>query len=94
MQLDNKAIGEIIEINEKSAVIALGGLMTTVKTDRLTKVSNSAAKKIAQNKPQRSSSPYLENISQKRKMCIRDRYRIGTHNSQIRFSANSFMINS
>lgn len=66
VQLDNKAIGEIIEINEKSAVIALGGLMTTVKTDRLTKVSNSAAKKIAQNKPQRSSSPYLENISQKR----------------------------
>lgn len=66
VQLDNKAIGEIIEINEKSAVIALGGLMTTVKTERLTKVSNSSAKKIAQNKPQRSSSPYLENISQKR----------------------------
>ncbi len=66
VQLDNKAIGEIIEINEKSAVIALGGLMTTVKTERLTKVSNSMAKKAAQNKPQRSTSSYLENISQKR----------------------------
>lgn len=34
MQLDNKAVGEIIEINEKNAVIALGGLMTTVKVER------------------------------------------------------------
>ena len=66
VQLDNKTIGEIIEINEKSAVIALGGLITTVKTERLTKVSNSMAKKVVQNKPQRSSSSYLENISQKR----------------------------
>lgn len=66
VQLDNKAIGEIIEVNEKSAVIALGGLMTNVKTERLTKVSNSMAKKSVQNKPQRSSSSYLENISQKR----------------------------
>ena len=66
VQLDNKTIGEIIEINEKSAVIALGGLMTTVKTERLTKVSNSMAKKAVQNKPQHSTSSYLENISQKR----------------------------
>ena len=66
VQLDNKAIGEIIEINDKSAVIALGGLMTTVKTERLTKVSNSVAKKIAQSKPRQSTSSYLENISQKR----------------------------
>ena len=66
VQLDNKAIGEIIELNEKSAVIALGGLMTNVKIERLTKVSSSMAKKAMQNKPQRSSSPYLENISQKR----------------------------
>lgn len=66
VQLDNKAIGEIIEINEKSAVVALGGLMTNVKTERLTKVSNSMAKKAMQNKPQRGASSYLENISQKR----------------------------
>ena len=66
VQLDNKAIGEIIEINDKSAVIALGGLMTTVKTERLTKVSNSVAKKIAQSKPRQSTTSYLENISQKR----------------------------
>ncbi len=40
--------------------------MTTVKIERLTKVSNSAAKKITQNKPQRSVSNYMENLSQKR----------------------------
>ena len=66
MQLDNKAVGEIIEINEKNAVIALGGLMTTVKVERLSKISNSAAKKITQNRTPRPSSNYLENISQKR----------------------------
>lgn len=56
MQLDNKAVGEIIEINEKNAVIALGGLMTTVKVERLSKISNSAAKKITQNRTPRPSS--------------------------------------
>lgn len=66
VQLDNKAVGEIIEMNDKSAVIALGGLMTNVKIERLTKISNSAAKKITQNKTPRPSSSYLENISQKR----------------------------
>lgn len=66
VQLDNKAVGEIIEINEKNAVIALGGLMTTVKVERLSKISNSAAKKITQNRMPRPSSNYLENISQKR----------------------------
>ena len=66
VQLDNKAVGEIIEINEKNAVIALGGLMTTVKVERLSKISNSAAKKITQNRTPRPSSNYLENISQKR----------------------------
>ena len=63
VQLDNKAVGEIIEINEKNAVIALGGLMTTVKVERLSKISNSAAKKITQNRMPRPSSNYLENIS-------------------------------
>lgn len=66
VQLDNKTVGEIIEINEKNAVIALGGLMTTVKVERLSKISNSAAKKITQNRIPRPSSNYLENISQKR----------------------------
>lgn len=66
VQVDDKAIGEIIEINEKNAVLTLGDLMTTVKVERLTKVSNSLAKKIKQNTPQRSSSNYMENLSQKR----------------------------
>ena len=66
VQLDNKTVGEIIEINEKNAVIALGSLMTSVKVERLSKISNSAAKKITQNRTPRPSSNYLENISQKR----------------------------
>ena len=66
VQLDNKAIGEIIEISEKSVVIALGELITTVKPERLTKLSAGQAKKISQSKPQHSYSNYLENISQKR----------------------------
>lgn len=59
-------MGEIIEVNEKTAVVALGALLTTVKLERLTKLSGSQAKKIKQNKPQTGYSNYLENISQKR----------------------------
>lgn len=66
VQLDNKTIGEILEINERNAVVALGGLMTTVKTERLTKISNSTAKKMTQNSVSRPVSTYMENMSQKR----------------------------
>lgn len=66
VQLDNKAIGEIVEINEKNAVIALGELITTVKPERLTRLSENQAKKISQSKPQTAYSNYFENISIKR----------------------------
>lgn len=64
--LDNRTVGEIIEINGKNAIIALGGLLTTVKVERIARISENQAKKIKQDKPRNSYSNYLENISQKR----------------------------
>lgn len=64
--LSNKNIGEIIEINDKNAVVALGNLMTTVKVALLHKISGNEAKKIRQNQPQNSYSNFRENMSQKR----------------------------
>lgn len=66
VSLPNKTIGEIIELNDKNAVVALGSLMTTVKTSLLKKVSASQAKKISRNNPVISQSNLRENISQKR----------------------------
>ncbi len=66
VKINDNTVGEIIEVNEKTAVVALGALLTTVKLERLTKLSGSQAKKIKQNKPQTGYSNYLENISQKR----------------------------
>ena len=66
VKVDGKTIGEILEINGKNAVVALGSLRSVVKTERLTKISNSQARKISQSQPQVQTSNYLENISKKR----------------------------
>ena len=66
VRLTNGAIGEILEINGKSALIALGNLSTTVKTDQLEKASATQAKKAARPQPQASYSNIQENISRKR----------------------------
>lgn len=66
VSLPNKTIGEIIELNDKNAVVALGNLMTTVKVSQLKKVSANQAKKITQSRPVSSYSNLRENISQKR----------------------------
>ena len=66
VRLANGAIGEILEINGKSALIALGNLSTTVKTDQLEKASATQAKKAARPQPQASYSNIQENISRKR----------------------------
>lgn len=47
VSLPNKAIGEILEINDKTAVIALGNLRTTAKLSQLKRASASQAKKVA-----------------------------------------------
>ena len=62
----NKAIGEILEINDKTAVIALGNLRTTAKLSQLKRASASQAKKVARTQPQASYANIRENISQKR----------------------------
>ena len=66
VSLPNKAIGEILEINDKTAVIALGNLRTTAKLSQLKRASASQAKKVARTQPQASYANIRENISQKR----------------------------
>ena len=66
VRVDGKTVGEILEIDDKNAVIALGALRSVVKVERLTKVSANQARKITQSRPQIQTSNYLENISQKR----------------------------
>ena len=64
--LPNKAIGEIIGLDGKNAVVALGNLRTNVKISQLQKVSASQAKKMVRSQPQASYANIRENISQKR----------------------------
>jgi DNA mismatch repair protein MutS2 len=65
VRLANDAVGEILEIKDKTAVIALGNIRTTANTDTLQKVSaNQAKKKIQQ--PSKNWADFRENLSQKR----------------------------
>lgn len=64
VSLPNKAIGEIIKLDDKAAIVALGNLQTTVKLTQLKKVSASQARKTV--RPQASYANIRENISQKR----------------------------
>lgn len=64
VSLPNKAIGEIIKLDDKTATIALGNLQTTAKLTQLKKASASQARKTA--RPQVSYANIRENISQKR----------------------------
>ncbi|MDE5639954.1 MAG: endonuclease MutS2, partial [Odoribacter sp.] len=67
VQLPNNATGEVMEIKDKKAVIALGNIQTTVPVSHLEKLSANQAKK--RNKSSVSSSNwsgFRENLSQKR----------------------------
>lgn len=64
--LPNQAIGEIIELNDKNAVIALGNLRTNARLTQLKKASASQAKKISRPSKQASFVNIQENMSQKR----------------------------
>ena len=67
VSLPNKAIGEILEINGKEAIIALGNLRTTAKLVDLKKASASQAKKVSRTQTNTSYFANIrENISQKR----------------------------
>lgn len=66
VSLPNKAIGEILELDDKDAVIALGNLRTHAKLSQLKKVSAAQARKVTRPQTQVSYANIRENISQKR----------------------------
>jgi len=70
VKLDNQtSVGEIIEINNKNAVVAFGSIQTTVKIQRLTKVSKSQVKK--QEKTYNQTSALVQERISKRKLNFR-----------------------
>ncbi len=58
-------IGDLIEINEKNAVVAFGQLMTTMPRKNLERISNNEAKKLDKNRGSRASV-LTEGFSQRR----------------------------
>ena len=66
VSLPNQAIGEIIELDDKNAVIALGNLRTNVRLTQLKKASASQTKKISRPSTLASFANIQENMSQKR----------------------------
>lgn len=66
VKLPNNAIGEILEIDAKNAVVALGQLHTKVKVSQLQKASAAQAKRLVRPQMQASYANIRENISQKR----------------------------
>jgi DNA mismatch repair protein MutS2 len=66
VHLDNKTVGEVLDVTGKSVVVALGELIATVKPERLTRLSNSQAREITRATPRAGYSNYFENISSKR----------------------------
>ncbi|WP_321299441.1 endonuclease MutS2 [Marinifilum fragile] len=70
VRLDNQnTIGEVIEINEKTAVVAFGSILTSVKAKRLSKVSKSQLKK--QEKTYNQTSALVQERISKRKLNFR-----------------------
>lgn len=66
VKLLNNTHGEILEIKDKNAIVALGNIRTTVSLDKLQKVSANQAKKLTRPVSQGVRSNFLENMSQKR----------------------------
>ncbi|MDR2130781.1 MAG: Smr/MutS family protein [Odoribacteraceae bacterium] len=66
VQVDEKTVGEVIEITGKSVIVALGELIATVKPERLTKLSATRARKIVQEKPRAARSNYFDTVDRKR----------------------------
>ena len=54
----NQNVGEILELNDKNAIVAFGHIRTSVSRDRLEKITNNEAKKI-----QRTYNQTLPNIN-------------------------------
>nr|WP_320118589.1 Smr/MutS family protein [uncultured Marinifilum sp.] len=70
VKLDNQtSVGEVIEINNKTAVVAFGSILTSVKATRLSKVSKSQLKK--QEKTYNQTSALVQERISKRKLNFR-----------------------
>lgn len=65
VRLPNQATGEILEIKDKNAVIALGNIRTTVALEKLERISANQAKKLIKT-PTAPLPDYRENMSRKR----------------------------
>ena len=68
VRLPNQATGEILEIKDQEATIALGNIRMTVNTGKLQKISANQARKTISKPSSASISSFQENISQKRLM--------------------------
>lgn len=66
VQLKNGAIGEIISLDGKNAVVALGLLRTTIKLANVTRVSGNQAKKNIRQSSSGSFASFREELSKKR----------------------------
>lgn len=67
VKLDNQStVGEIVEINKKTAVVAFASILTSVQVKRLTKVSKTQAKK--ENKTYNQTSALVQERISKRKL--------------------------
>ena len=70
VKLDSqRTIGEVIEVNDKTAVVAFGAMLTSVKLNRLTKVSKTQAKK--ENTTYNQTSALVQEKISKRKLTFR-----------------------
>lgn len=66
VKLPNQAIGEILEIKDKNAVIALGNIRMNITVDKLEKVSANQVKKQIRTTSPSVYPDFRENMSQKR----------------------------
>ncbi|RXQ97742.1 endonuclease MutS2 [Ancylomarina salipaludis] len=70
VKLDSqRTIGEVIEVNDKTAVVAFGSLLTSVSLNRLTKLSKTQAKK--ENTTYNQTSALVQERISKRKLSFR-----------------------
>ncbi|MFA8437105.1 MAG: endonuclease MutS2 [Marinifilaceae bacterium] len=70
VKLDKQTtIGEVVEMNNKTAVVAFGSLLTSVKVNRLTKVSKTQAKK--ENRGINQTSALVQERISKRKLSFK-----------------------
>ncbi|MDR2415018.1 MAG: Smr/MutS family protein [Odoribacteraceae bacterium] len=64
--LDHKTVCEVVNVSAKNVVVALGGLLATVKPERLTRIANARANESSREIPRANYSNYLETVDRAR----------------------------